>query len=145
MRNIPQIVRFLVLGGAATTVSWLVRFPLSLVMPFPAAVIVAYTIGMSMGFTFYRAYVFPTSSLSPGVQLGLFFAVNAAGVVVVTGVSLSLLQVIFPSIGFALLPEASAHAIGLTFGAATNFLGHKYLTFRVARPRPSEAPRSRQR
>ncbi len=54
-----QVVRFLFLGGFAAAVNWLIRFPLSLFLPLSAAVAVAYLIGMSVGFTLYRTYVFP--------------------------------------------------------------------------------------
>lgn len=131
MTRLPQAVRFLLLGGLAAAINWLVRFPLSLVMPFPAAVFVAYLIGMTAGFTLYRAYVFPGSSLPIGLQVGLFLVVNAAGAAMVMGVSLGLLHAVFPAIGMAFQPEAIAHGIGIGVGAAGNFLGHKYLTFRI--------------
>ena len=38
---LPQIVRFLLLGGLAAAINWLVRFPMSLALPFPAAVFLA--------------------------------------------------------------------------------------------------------
>ena len=36
-RALPQSVRFLFAGGFAAGVNWLVRFPLSLILPFEAA------------------------------------------------------------------------------------------------------------
>ena len=45
---LPQIVRFLLLGGLAAAINWLVRFPMSLVLPFPAAVFLAYLVGMNL-------------------------------------------------------------------------------------------------
>lgn len=130
--RLPQIVRFLLLGGLAAAINWLVRFPLSLAMPFPAAVFVAYLIGMCAGFTLYRAYVFPNSPQPVAVQASLFLLVNAFGAVVVMGVSLALLDHILPLIGWWLLPEAVAHGTGIAIGAVVNFIGHKYLSFRHA-------------
>lgn len=127
-----QVVRFLLLGGTAAAINWLVRFPLSMVMPFPAAVFFAYLIGMMAGFTLYRAYVFPGSKLSVGVQVGLFLAVNAVGAVIVMAVSLALLDIVFPAMGEIPFAEAVAHGTGIGVGAVTNFFGHKYLTFRVS-------------
>lgn len=129
--KLPQVVRFLLLGGLAAAVNWVVRFPLSLVMPFPAAVFFAYLIGMSAGFTLYRAFVFPNSAMPMGVQASLFLTVNAVGAVVVMGVSLALLHYLLPAIGWRLLPEAVAHGTGIGVGAFANFFGHKYLSFRV--------------
>lgn len=136
--RLPQLVRFLLLGGLAAAINWLVRFPLSLMMPFPAAVFVAYLIGMSAGFTLYRAYVFPNSPQPIGVQAALFLIVNAIGAVVVMGVSLALLDHILPLVGWWLLPEAVAHGTGIAVGAVVNFVGHKYLSFRVASASPSD-------
>lgn len=132
MQRLPQVVRFLLLGGLAAAINWLVRFPLSLVLPFPAAVLVAYMIGMSAGFTLYRAYVFPRSPLPVATQVMLFLAVNAAGAVVVMGVSLALLDHVLPMLGWSFYPEAIAHGLGIGIGAVANFLGHKHLTFRVS-------------
>lgn len=129
--KLPQIVRFLLLGGLAAAINWLVRFPLSLVLPFPAAVFVAYLIGMSAGFTLYRAYVFPNSRQPVPLQVTLFLIVNALGAVVVMAVSLTLLDHLLPAIGWSVLPEAVAHGTAIGVGAVANFFGHKYLSFRV--------------
>ena len=137
MSRLPQVVRFLLLGGLAAAINWLVRFPLSLAMPFPAAVFVAYLIGMTAGFTLYRAYVFPGSPLPVGLQVTLFLAVNAAGAAIVLGVSLGLLHGLFPALGMTFQPEAIAHGLGIGVGAAANFLGHKYLTFRIKQAGPA--------
>lgn len=134
-----QVARFLLLGGTAAAINWIVRFPLSLAMPFPAAVFAAYLIGMTAGFTLYRAYVFPGSPLPLGVQIGLFLAVNALGAVIVLGVSLALLDIVFPALGGAPFAEALAHGTGIAVGAAVNFVGHKYLTFRIRPLAPAPA------
>lgn len=130
--RLPQIVRFLLLGGLAAAINWLARFPLSLVMPFPAAVFVAYLIGMSAGFTLYRAYVFPNSPQPIALQATLFLLVNALGAIVVMAVSLALLDHLLPMVGWWLMPEAVAHGTGIAIGAVVNFVGHKYLSFRIA-------------
>lgn len=137
--KLPQVVRFLLLGGLAAAINWLVRFPLSLLMPFPAAVFVAYLIGMGAGFTLYRAFVFPGSTLPVPVQVGAFLAVNVIGAGVVMGVSLSLLYHLLPVIGWTFMPEALAHGVGIAAGAIANFVGHKHLSFRITRPDPSPA------
>lgn len=137
--DVSQIVRFLLLGGTAAAINWAVRFPLSLFMPFPAAVFLAYLVGMMAGFSLYRAYVFPGSSLPLGVQIGLFLAVNLVGAAVVLGVSIALLEWLLPALGWLLFPEAVAHGTGIAVGAAINFVGHKYLTFRIAPIAASQA------
>jgi putative flippase GtrA len=130
-----QVVRFLLLGGLAAAINWLVRFPLSLFLPFSAAVLVAYAIGMTAGFTLYRAYVFPGSDRALGPQVAIFLAVNAAGALVVWSVAVGLVDWVFPDIGYTFMPEGTGHGIAIGVGAAANFLGHKFLTFRI----PSDA------
>lgn len=134
-----QVARFLLLGGTAAAINWIARFPLSLLMPFPVAVFFAYLIGMMAGFTLYRSYVFPGSPMPLGVQVGLFLCVNAVGAAIVLGVSLLLLDNIFPKFGEMPFAEALAHGIGIGIGAIVNFIGHKYLTFRIGRLAPKRA------
>lgn len=129
---IAQILRFLLLGGLAAAINWLARFPLSLVMPFSGAILVAYMIGMTAGFALYRAYVFPGSTVPMGRQVAVFLLVNAAGAVVVWSVAMALAVRVFPAAGYTFMPEATAHGIAIGVGAAANFVGHKFLTFRRA-------------
>lgn len=124
-----QVLRFLALGGFAAAVNWLVRFPLSAVMPLPAAVGVAYLIGMSVGFSLYRRYVFPESTRPIGQQGLIFLAVNIVGAVVVLGFT-SLLLSAQGGFGYPLfVKEGLAHGIAIGIGAVVNFFGHKTLTF----------------
>lgn len=134
MKIIAQIARFILVGGSATIVNWLARFPLSLLMPFLEAVFVAYMVGMVVGFILYRAFVFTTSSQPLPTQIALFLGVNVVGVATVIAASHVLLRMVFPAIGFTFEPEASAHAGALALGAAANFIGHKFVTFRAGGP-----------
>lgn len=125
----PELLRFLVAGGGAAGVNWLVRFPLSAAMPFEAAVAVAYMIGMGVGFTAYRAWVFPGSPLPLRVQVARFLAVNAAGAAVVLAASAGLAAVMTGA-GLPTGPaRALAHGLGIGLGAAVSFVGHRLVTF----------------
>lgn len=137
MELLAQLMRFILVGGSATVVNWLARFPLSLIMPFLEAVFVAYMIGMVVGFVLYRAFVFTTSAQPLVLQIALFLGVNVVGVATVVLASHVLLSMVFPAIGFTFRPEASAHAVALAVGAAANFIGHKFVTFRAGRLPPS--------
>jgi energy-coupling factor transport system substrate-specific component len=126
-----QGVRFLALGGFAAAVNWLVRFPLSLFLPFEWAVFFAYMIGMSVGFTLYPRYVFPGSDRPVTHQLLLFVLINLLGAVVVLAVSYVLLAA---QSGFAyplFIKQGLAHGLAIGVGALANFFGHKTVTFRV--------------
>lgn len=124
-----RVLRFLLFGTIAAAINWLVRMPLSSIMPFSLAVILAYGIGMSAGFTLYRKYVFPSSSRSVANQVKLFLAVNLVGAIQVWLIAMVLVFYLFPRAGFNLFPEAIGHGIAIAVGAVTSYLGHKYLTF----------------
>lgn len=125
-------VRFLIAGGSAALLNWLVRFPLSLVLPYAAAVLAALAIGMAYGFVIYRNWAFRSSgSRSVFVELRDFAVVNAAGAAVTVGVAVAV------EAGVSLLPvapvvaEGFAHAVGIACGAVVNYAGHKHITFRL--------------
>lgn len=132
MQKLPQVVRFLLLGGLAAAVNWLIRFPLSAVMPFEAAVLVAYVIGMSVGFTLYRRYVFPGSTRPIIEQTLTFLGVNLVGAVVVMVIANALLGLLAPLGWPDFIVEGGAHGVAIGIGAVVNFFGHKLITFRTA-------------
>ncbi|NOZ33492.1 MAG: GtrA family protein [Alphaproteobacteria bacterium] len=126
-----QVARFLLLGGLAALINWLVRFPLSEILPFESAVAFAYLIGVSAGFVLYRTFVFPGGTRPMGVQITMFLAVNGIGALVVLAVSLGMLALL-AGLNRG-LGEAIAHASGIGVGAIANFFGHKMITFAAGR------------
>ena len=137
-----EVVRFLIAGGTATAINWLARIPLSLVMPFEAALLAAYGLGMVASFWLYRAFVFRVSRGSLRGQVFLFLAVNAVGAGVVLAVSTTLLDgltAMLPDLARS-IAEALAHGVGIASGAVANYLGHRLLTFASgARPAPQSS------
>lgn len=129
VNSLPQSVRFLLLGGLAAAINWLVRFPLSAILPFEMAVFAAYLIGMSAGFILYRRYVFPGSALPLARQAATFLAVNLAGALVVLGLTWLFLPLMAQTGWPLAVQEGIAHGAAIGFGAIANFFGHKTLTF----------------
>lgn len=128
-----QFARFLALGGCAAAVNWLSRFPLERIMTFPAAVAVAYMIGMVVAFTLFRRYVFPVSPQPLDRQVKFFVLVNLAGIVQVWGVSMGLVYYLFPAIGFiGPLAEPLGHGIAIGVPTVSSYFGHRFLTFKPA-------------
>lgn len=130
----PQWVRFFLVGAAAALVNWLARFPLSLAMPFPFAVAIASIIGMAFGFVGYRKLVFQGSSRTGKGQVATFILVNLASAVLVTIVSMACLQLLKQMFVSNAVTEGLSHAVGIAFGAVSNFYGHRRITF-VGAPR----------
>jgi putative flippase GtrA len=127
-------VRFLMAGGSAALLNWLVRFPLGQFVPYPAAVLAALAIGMSYGFVIYRHWAFMSPGTRPlPVEIRDFLLVNAAGGAITFAVSLgsdwSLTHLRVSTNG----AQAAAHALGIAAGAVVNYLGHKHITFRPER------------
>lgn len=132
-----QIVRFLALGGFAAAVNWLVRFPLSAVLPMGLAIVCAYVVGMTVGFTLYRKYVFPGSSRPIVEQSLIFLAVNLVGAGVVLALTYALIEA---QAGFSypdFVREGLAHGLAIGIGSVVNFIGHKTLTFRLKNGSPA--------
>ena len=127
-----QVLRFLLLGGFAAAVNWLVRFPLSAFLPLSWAVLVAAMIGMTAGFVLYRRYVFPGSNRPIQLQIALFLVVNLVGAALVLGLTLLFLNV-QATFSYPLwIQEGLAHGFAIGFGAISNFFGHRMLTFSIA-------------
>ncbi len=130
----PDVLRFLVAGSFAAGVNWLVRFPLSLLLPFSAAVALAYLIGMSTGFVLYQRWVFQRSSRSLPAQLVRFITVNAASAILVLAIAV-LMATALQHAGLSLqLAQACGHATAIAIGAVTNFFGHKFVSFAARTP-----------
>lgn len=132
-----EVVRFLIAGGSAAAINWLARIGLSLVLPFEAALLVAYAIGMAAGFWLYRLFVFRgAGGGSLRSQLALFLGVNAVGAVVVLAVSaavIAALHALLPGLALS-VAEALGHGVGIAVGAVANYLGHRLVTFAGVRP-----------
>ncbi|MBB3972884.1 GtrA family protein [Hansschlegelia beijingensis] len=129
-QELRRIGRFLLAGGFAALVNWAARFPLNEVMPFGAAVIVAYAIGMAVGFFLYRFFVFEAQQGDARSQLWKFVLVNLVGAVEVWALAVGSVRWLAPAIGWTLWVEPISHAAAIGIGAATSYVGHRLLTFR---------------
>ena len=129
-----QFLLFLVAGGLAALANFLSRIALSLWMPYAAAIVVAYAIGMLTAFLLNRAFVFRGASSPVATQAGWFVAVNLLAVVQTLLISLALARWLFPMMGMSFHPETIAHAFGVAVPVFTSYLGHKHLSFRGHQP-----------
>ena len=125
-----QACLFLVAGGIAAGVNFLLRILLNRWMPYAAAIVVAYAFGMLTAFVLNRRLVFPQASKALRHQALWFAIVNLAAVLQTLAISLLLAWVVFPSTGFGWHPETVAHAIGIGIPVITSYIGHKYITFK---------------
>ncbi|RYC32037.1 GtrA family protein [Lichenibacterium minor] len=124
-----RFVAFLLTGGLAAAVNVASRVVFDLVMPYGAAVAVAYLVGMTTAFFLARLFVFEASGRSLHVEYGRFALVNVAALVQVLAVSLGLAELAFPALGLSWHAELIAHVIGVLSPVVVSYQGHKRFSF----------------
>lgn len=129
-----QLVKFILAGGTAAAANFGSRILLSLWLPYEAAIVVAYLIGMLTAFVLNRAFVFTRVENSLRSQASWFIAINLAAVLQTLLISLLLARVLFPALGMEFHPETLAHAVGVAVPVITSYLGHRRFTFRSRTP-----------
>ena len=124
-----QFIKFVMAGGTSVVGNFTTRHLLGEIMPFELAVVLAYLVGMIIAYTLMRLFVFERSGQSTGQEFTRFALVNMVSLAIVMIISVGLLRVVFPAIGFNFYPADVAHLIGLSFTAVTAFVGHRSFTF----------------
>lgn len=125
-----QFLYFVLTGGVAAIVNICSRIVLNHWMIYAVAITVAYLIGMLTAFVLNRMFVFKETVNPLHHQAFWFMLVNLAAVLQTLAVSLALVRLLFPAIGFHWHPDTVAHACGVTVPVITSFIGHKHLSFR---------------
>ena len=128
--SLPVPLRFVLAGGVAAAVNFASRIALSLVLPYAAAVALAYFFGMATAFVLNRRFVF-TGSTNPLHQQAMWFVtVNLVALLQTLGVSVLLADFVLPHAGLTWHAEELAHAVGIVTPILTSYLGHRHYTFR---------------
>jgi putative flippase GtrA len=121
---------FLLAGGVAAAGNYGSRFVFSLWFSYPAAIVLAYFVGMAIAFALMRQYVFDGRGKAIGPQVLRFTGVNALAVLQTLVVSLVLARWALPAAGAVEHAEAIAHAFGVVVPVLTSYVGHRNATFR---------------
>ncbi len=124
-----RFVAFLLTGGLAAAVNVASRIVFDLIMPYGAAVAVAYTLGMTTAFFLARLFVFEASGRTLHVDYGRFALVNVAALVQVLVVSVGLAELVFPAVGFTWNADLIAHVVGVLSPVLVSYHGHKRFSF----------------
>lgn len=123
-----QFLGFVAVGGLAAFLHWLARIILSRWLPFAAAIVLAYLVGMAVAFALNRRFVFPRSDRPLQMQARDFVLVNLAFLPVVLAATI-LLESLFRSWGLA-FSKAFAHGIAVAIPTLATFLIYKFFAFR---------------
>lgn len=122
---------FAITGSLAAIVNLVSRYAISLVAVFELAVVLAYIVGMTTAFVLARRFVFQPSGRTWVEEYARFAAVNVLAFVQVWIVSVGLLRLIFPGIGFHWHAEEVAHLIGVASPIVTSYYAHKHFSFKT--------------
>lgn len=122
-------VRYILAGGSAAGINWLVRFPLSEFLPYPVAVTLATMIGMVFGFFSYKYLVFGPTSRPLWAQIRDFIGVNLVAAIVTVIAAVAVRDLPPWPAGWLAHVEAAAHAFGIAVAAVVNYFGHRHVTF----------------
>ena len=122
---------FAVTGGVAAVVNLLSRYALSFFVAYEIAVALAYLAGMTTAYLLARSFVFEPSGRAWLQEYGRFGFVNLVAFVQVWIISVGLLRLVFPAIGFDWRPEDVAHLIGVASPIVTSYYAHKHFSFKA--------------
>ena len=123
-----QFLLFLGVGTSAAALNWLTRLVLDNWISFPAAVLLAYIVGMTTAFELNRRFVFPTSPRPVFKQAKVFILINLAFLPVVWGTSI-LFKALLDDVGTMNFTEGIAHGLALTLPVLITFLIYKFIAF----------------
>jgi putative flippase GtrA len=125
-----QFLRFLLVGGAAAALHWLSRILFNWYVAYVWAIVLAYVVGVLVGFVLNRLYVFPYSDRPVRTQLTYFFLINLAVFPFVWLVAYVLGEWVLVRWLQRDVALALAHGIAIMVPVFANFAAHKFLTFR---------------
>jgi putative flippase GtrA len=130
LARLVDFVRFLATGAIAAVANLIARYLLDFVMPFEAAVILAYMVGMVIAFLLFQKVIFGDPGTPLRRRIWRFTVVNLIGAALAWIVSTSMARLILPGIGWTFRPFEVAHLVGVAAPAFSSYWLHKYYTFR---------------
>ncbi|MRG55126.1 GtrA family protein [Phyllobacterium sp. SYP-B3895] len=122
-------VRFVISGGIAAAINILSRIAFSQFLPFSAAIVLAFLVGMTTAFILMKQFVFEESGNSTGNEYVRFGLVNLVALLQVWLVSIILARWLFPAINYNWHVDTTAHVVGVLSPVLTSYVAHKSFTF----------------
>jgi len=125
---IGEFARFIAIGGIAALANLVSRYFLDFFMPFEVAVVLAYGVGMVVGFFLFRSTLFKGHAISRAL-VARFVWVNIFGATLAWAVSSVMARQVLPLVGWTFHPFEVAHFCGVAAPAITSYFLHKHYTF----------------
>lgn len=129
-RRRPSFAGFIVAGAIAAAANFGSRFAFSWLLPFEAAVVAAYGVGMLVAFLLMRHWVFDAAAGPWQRQAAWFGLVNLLAVLQTVAVSSLLARWALPALGIEQHREALAHAAGVAVPVLSSWFGHRHASFK---------------
>lgn len=126
--KIIEFSRFLSVGGVAAAANLASRYFLDFVLPFEAAVVLAYMVGMVVGFVLFQNTLFKGSAVDMR-RIMRFIWVNLFGAALAWAISSIMARLALPLIGWTWHPLEVAHLCGVAAPAVASYFLHKHYTF----------------
>lgn len=125
-----QFIFFLMSGGIAAAVNIGSRIFFSLFLPYEAAIILAFMMGLTTGFLLMKFFVFHIKSSKYAIREFFYFCfINLINLLLTFFLSVGCVRFVFPPLRYAFYPELTAHIIGVCFPILLSFIFHKKVTF----------------
>ena len=126
--SIVEFARFIGIGGIAALANLVSRYFLDFVLPFEAAVVLAYMVGMVVAFGLFQRMLSRGSRVDAR-RIVRFVWVNIFGATLAWAVSSLMARQVLPLIGWTWHPFEVAHLCGVAAPALTSYFLHKHYTF----------------
>ena len=126
--SLGEFARFIAVGGVAALANLVSRYFLDFVMPFEVAVVLAYGVGMVVGFFLFQSTLFRGRTIGRALILR-FVWVNIFGATLAWAVSSVMARQLLPAIGWTFHPFEVAHFCGVAAPAITSYFLHKHYTY----------------
>ena len=124
-----EFARFIAIGGLAALVNLVSRYLLDYIMPFEAAVVLAYMVGMVFAFFLFQRLIFGESGGLRSRRVVRFVQVNLLGAGLAWAVSSLMARLALPAIGWDFHLFEVAHFVGVAAPAISSYFLHKHYTF----------------
>jgi putative flippase GtrA len=125
-----SVVGYLASGGLAAAANFGSRFVFSRWLPYEAAIVGAYGVGMVTAFVLMRRFAFQPTTTNTRSQVLGFCLVNLAAVLQTVAVSSLLDRWVLPALAVPGNHEAISHAVGVVVPVLTSWFGHRHVSFR---------------
>lgn len=127
--GLVEFAHFLTIGGVSALANLGSRYFLDLALPFEIAVVLAYGIGMAVGFALFQLTMFQGQNMMQPRRMIRFAWVNLFGVTLAWAVSSVMARTILPAMGWTWQPFEMAHLAGVAAPAISSYLLNKHYTF----------------